>query len=67
MLLRRRDYPRAEQQLLQSLDHLQQAYGGAPHPNVEETKRALMALYRESNKPELVERYRVPPGRFIPY
>ena len=33
----------------------------------QETKRALMELYRRSGKAELAERYRVPPGRFIPY
>ena len=31
------------------------------------TRRGLMALYRQAGRPELVERYRVPPGRFIPY
>jgi serine/threonine protein kinase/tetratricopeptide (TPR) repeat protein len=67
MLLRRGDRPRAEQQLLQSLDLLNQAYGDKPHPNLQETKRALMELYRQMDKPDLVERYRVPPGRFVAY
>jgi hypothetical protein len=67
MLLRRGDVARAEAQLLQSLSHLEQLYGGQSHPNVQETRRGLMALYRQAGRPELVERYRVPPGRFIPY
>jgi tetratricopeptide (TPR) repeat protein len=67
MLLRRGDVTRAEAQLLQSLSGLEQMYGGQSHPNVQETRRALMALYRQTGRPELVERYRVPPGRFIPY
>jgi hypothetical protein len=37
------------------------------HPNVQETKRALMTLYSKTGRPDLVERYRVPPGRFVPY
>ena len=67
MLLRRGDTAGAETQLLQSLSSLEQAYNGQTHPNVQETKRALMTLYTETGQPELVERYRVPPGRFIPY
>jgi len=67
MLLRRRDHTPAEQELLQSLSLLEKTYGGRAHPNVQETKRALMELYRQLNKPEAVERYRVPPGRFVPY
>jgi serine/threonine-protein kinase len=68
MLLARGDHVRAEQQLLQSLALLEVAYPyRADHPNREETKRALMALYQQMNRPELVARYRVPPGRFIPY
>jgi eukaryotic-like serine/threonine-protein kinase len=67
MLLRRGDRAGAEAQLLESLAVLGRGYGGANHPNVQETKRALMELYRQWGKPELVERYRVPPGRFIPY
>jgi tetratricopeptide (TPR) repeat protein len=67
LLLRRGDYQRAEEQLLQSLVQLEQAYLGSAHPNVQETKRALMELYRQWGKPELVERYRVPPGRYVPY
>ena len=68
VLLRRGDTARAEAQLLQSLSRLEEAYAGrVHHPNVQETKRALMALYRQTGQPDLVERYRVPPGRFIPY
>jgi tetratricopeptide (TPR) repeat protein len=66
-LLRRGDRARAETQLLESLAVLERSYSGANHPNVQETKRALMELYRQLGKPELIERYRVPPGRFIPY
>jgi tetratricopeptide (TPR) repeat protein len=67
MLLRRGNTAGAEAQLLQSLASLEQNYNGATHPNVQETKRALMTLYTQTGQPELVERYRVPPGRFIPY
>jgi hypothetical protein len=67
LLLRRGDYQRAEEQLLQSLTQLEQAYRNSDHPNVQETKRALMQLYSQWGKPELVERYRVPPGRYVPY
>jgi tetratricopeptide (TPR) repeat protein len=66
-LLRRDEHERAEQRLLRSLTLLEQHYGGHEHPNVHETKRALMELYRRWGKPELVERYRVPPGRYYPY
>ena len=67
MLLRRGDYARAERQLLQSLSLLELSYRGSPHPNIDESKRALMNLYGQLGKPEAVERYRVPPGRFIPH
>ncbi len=67
MLLRRGDTAGAEAQLLQSLSSLEQSYNSQTHPNVQETKRALMTLYTQTRQPELVERYRVPPGRFIPY
>ena len=67
MLLRRRDYVGAEQQLLQSLSVIERVYGNATHPNVQETRRALMSLYEQMGKPELVEKYRVPAGRYIPY
>jgi serine/threonine-protein kinase len=67
MLLRRGDTTGAEAQLLQSLSSLELAYNGTTHPNVQETKRALMTLYAQLGQPELVEKYRVPPGRFIPY
>ena len=66
MLLRRGDYVRAEQQLLQSLAVLERSYRNGPHPNIDESKRALMLLYGRMGKPDAVERYRVPPGRFIP-
>ena len=67
VLLGRGDVARAEAQLLQSLSSLELAYGGRVHPNVHETKRVLMTLYRRTGRPDLVESYRVPPGRFIPY
>ena len=67
MLLRRGDYARAEQQLLQSLSLLDMSYRGSSHPNIDESKRALMDLYGRMGKPDAVERYRVPPGRFIPH
>jgi serine/threonine-protein kinase len=67
MLLRRGNTAGAEAQLLQSLSSLEQNYNGATHPNVQETKRALMTLYTQTGRTELVEKYRVPPGRFIPY
>ena len=67
MLLGRGDVAPAEAQLLESLSSLERAYGGRVHPNVHETKRVLMTLYRQTGRPDLVERYRVPPGRFIPY
>jgi tetratricopeptide (TPR) repeat protein len=67
VLLGRGDVARAEAQLLQSLSSLELAYGGRVHPNVHETKRVLMTLYRRTGRPDLVESYRVPPGRYIPY
>ncbi|HEU4927600.1 MAG TPA: serine/threonine-protein kinase [Vicinamibacterales bacterium] len=67
VLIGRGDVARAEAQLLQSLSSLELAYGGRGHPNVHETGRVLMTLYRRTGRPDLVERYRVPPGRFIPY
>jgi serine/threonine-protein kinase len=66
LLLRRGDHRRAEEELLQSLADLEQAYRSSTHPNVQETKRALMALYRHMGNSEAIERYRVPPGRFFP-
>jgi serine/threonine-protein kinase len=67
LLLKQGQYARAEEQLLQALALLESGYGDADHPNVQETKRGLMELYRQWGKPDLVERYRVPPGRFIPH
>ena len=67
MLLRRGDYARAEQQLLQSLSILELSYRNSPHPNIDESKRALMQLYGRLGRQDAVERYRVPPGRFIPH
>jgi hypothetical protein len=70
MLLRRGDAAGAETQLLQSLASLELAYKDyvvRRHPNIEETHRALMTLYGKIGKPALVEHYRVPPGRFVPY
>ena len=67
LLLAKGDLPRAEQQLLRSLQFLEQHYAGQDHPNVRESKRALMALYEKWGKADLVERYRVPPGRWVAY
>ena len=67
VLLRRGEYERAEDQLLRALDVLEKHYGGRDHPNVHESKRALMTLYQQWGKAELVERYRVPPGRYVAY
>jgi serine/threonine-protein kinase len=67
LLLRQGQHERAEKELLESLSQLERFYESSEHPNVHESKRALMALYREWGKPELAERYRVPPGRYVPY
>jgi serine/threonine-protein kinase len=67
LLLGRGEFQRAEQQLLRALALLEQHYSGQDHPNVQESKRALMALYGQWGKAELVERYRVPPGRYVAY
>jgi tetratricopeptide (TPR) repeat protein len=67
VLMRRSDTGRAETQLLESLSRLEQAYSNKEHPNIQETRRALMTLYGKTGRPDLVERYRVPPGRFVPY
>ena len=67
MLLQRGDYAAAEEQLLASFDMLERVYAGRTHPNVQESMRALMELYERWGKRDLVERYRVPPGRYVPY
>jgi tetratricopeptide (TPR) repeat protein len=67
LLLDRGELAEAERHLLRSLQQLEQHYAGQPHPNVQESKRALMALYDRWGKAELVERYRVPPGRWVAY
>jgi tetratricopeptide (TPR) repeat protein len=67
MLLRRREFTRAEEQLLESYQLLKDAYRDTTHPNVQESSRALMELYQVWGKPQLVEGYRVPPGRYVPY
>jgi eukaryotic-like serine/threonine-protein kinase len=67
ILFERGQYPHAEQQLLSSLTLLEKVYTDHSHPNLQETKRALMRLYQRLGNAELVERYRVPPGRFIAY
>jgi hypothetical protein len=67
LLLEYGHFPEAEAQLLESLAILEAAYRGPSHPNVQESRRALMELYEAWGKPELVERYRVPPGRFYVY
>ena len=55
------------EQLLQSLSWLETSYRGSWHPNIDESKRALMELYRRMGNAEAVDRYRVPPGRFYPH
>jgi tetratricopeptide (TPR) repeat protein len=67
LLTRRGAYERAERELLGALDLMERHYLGQVHPNVDESKRALMALYDAWGKPALVERYRVPPGRYVAY
>jgi tetratricopeptide (TPR) repeat protein len=73
----RRDYGRllhehgrhgeAEDQMLASLSILETAYPDVNHPNVVESRRALMRLYESTSRPELAERYRAPEGRFFAY
>ena len=46
---------------------LTRVYGSDQHPNPVDTKRALMALYTASGQTALAERYRVPPGLYVPY
>ena len=67
VLLGRGDIAHAETELLESLSRLEKAYSNKEHPNVQETRRALMTLYGKAGRADLVERYRVPPGRFVPY
>jgi eukaryotic-like serine/threonine-protein kinase len=66
-LILRRRFAEAESHLLESLRLHARFYGSENHPNPIETKRALMALYEASGQPALVERYRVPPGTYVPY
>ena len=66
-LIERGAYAAAEEQLLTSLQMMERAYAGRTHPNVQESMRALMELYERWGKRDLVERYRVPPGRYVPY
>jgi tetratricopeptide (TPR) repeat protein len=66
-LIERRRFADAETQLLESLRVLTHFYGSDRHPNPVETKRALMELYQASGQPALLERYRVPPGTYVPY
>jgi hypothetical protein len=58
---------RAEDQLLGSLAILDAEYDTQSHPNIDETKRALMQLYETVGRPDLVERYRAPAGEFVAY
>ena len=67
MLLRRGDAAGAEAQLLQSLSRLEQGYGNQSHPNVQETRRALMTLYRRPRKARTGRALSRPDRRFIPY
>ena len=66
-LIERRRFTDAEAELLESLRVLTRVYGTDQHPNPVDTKRALMDLYQASGQPALVERYRVPPGLYVPY
>jgi serine/threonine-protein kinase len=67
VLVEQRRFTEAEAELLRSLDLLTSALPTAEHPNIQETRRALMALYSAWNKPALVERHRVPPGEYVSY
>jgi eukaryotic-like serine/threonine-protein kinase len=66
MLIQRGAWEAAETQLMESLRALED-WVGPDHPNTRETKRALAELYTAWGRPELAERYRVPPGRFVAY
>ena len=66
-LVAERRFDEAEAQLLQSLELLRSVYARGDHPNTTETRRALMALYQASNRPDQVERHSVPPGEYWPY
>jgi serine/threonine-protein kinase len=67
VLVEQRRFADAEAELLRSLELLSSALTTADHPNIQETKRALMALYGAWNKRNMVERYRVPPGEYVSY
>lgn len=67
LLARRGDHARAEQQLRAALALIEQHTGRADHPNVHESRRALMELYSAMGRADLVEQYRVPPGRYVAY
>jgi Tfp pilus assembly protein PilF len=67
VLTSQRRFAEAENELARSLELLTSTYGTDLHPNIYETKRGLMALYISWNKPDLVERHRVPPGEYVSY
>lgn len=67
LLLRQHRHQSAEQQLMSALEMMVDIYAGGEHPNVIETKRALMDLYGDWGRPGMVERFRVPPGRHVLY
>jgi hypothetical protein len=56
---------RAEQLVFGALAVLEAEYDTRSHPNIDETKRALMQLYETVGRPDLVERYRAPAGEFV--
>ena len=66
-LIRRGAYTDAETRLLGLLALQESWENGESHPATTETKRALMELYTAWGRPGEVERFRVPPGRYIPY
>jgi eukaryotic-like serine/threonine-protein kinase len=65
-LIARGEYQEAELELLESLRALEDRHG-PDHPNTVDSRRALMELYAAWDRPDLVERFRVPPGRFVAY
>jgi serine/threonine-protein kinase len=67
VLTSQRRFAEAENELIRSLELLTTTYGTDLHPNIYETKRGLMTLYTAWNKPDLVQRHRVPPGQYVPY
>jgi serine/threonine-protein kinase len=67
MHMRARRFPAAEAALRLSLSIMEERYPDASHPNRVDSRRALFELYTAWGRPTDAEKYRVPPGRFIPY